>query len=99
MPRPGKTTERGYGADHQAEREAWRPQVEAGTVDCWRCHRPIRPGTPWHLGHDDHDRTIYRGPEHERCNTSAAGRNRGRATHRPAPPPTRPRPPIEADEW
>ena len=26
----------------------------------------------WDLGHDDYDRSIYRGPEHARCNRSAA---------------------------
>jgi hypothetical protein len=31
---------------------------------------------PWDLGHDDHDRSITRGPEHrDRCNRAAAGRS------------------------
>jgi len=39
--------------------------MDAGEVfRCWRCGELIRPGQPWHLGHDDYDRTKYRGPEH-----------------------------------
>jgi hypothetical protein len=85
---PGQTTTDGYGWDHQQKRAAIAPRVNAGLVNCWRCGRPITPGTPWHLGHDDHDRTIYRGPEHQHCNTSAAATlgNRARRTRRPATP-------------
>lgn len=76
----GTTSERGYGAEHQALRDQWRPYVEAGYVDCRAviCLMPDRrilPGQPWDLDHDD-DRTGYRGPAHERCNratTTAAG--------------------------
>lgn len=28
----GSTATRGYGTDHQRERERWRPKVDAGTV-------------------------------------------------------------------
>lgn len=35
-------------------RAHWRPAVDAGTVNCRRCHEPIRPGQPWDLGHE-HD--------------------------------------------
>lgn len=77
MPAPHtrKTAERGYDGPHQRERARWRPKVEAGLVDCARCTKWIQPGTPWDLGHDDHDRSIYTGPEHERCNRQAGGRN------------------------
>lgn len=75
----GTTTQRGYGSTHQRERERWRPLVDRGEVDCWRCGHPILPGTPWHLGHDDYDRTVYRGPEHPRCNLIAAAANGNRA--------------------
>lgn len=81
------TTERGYGAAHQAERERWRPHVEAGRVVCWRCGQIIAPGQPWDLGHDDRDRARYRGPEHPRCNR-AAGARKGNA-RRPSAPSTR----------
>jgi hypothetical protein len=30
---------------------------------CVRCGLPIKPGEPWHLDHDDIDRTRYFGPE------------------------------------
>ena len=73
----------GSGSDwtHTKLRRSWQARMDAGEpVDCWRCHKPIDVGD-WHLGHDDHDRTIYRGPEHPRCNLSAAGKARhGKAT-------------------
>lgn len=77
------TKQRGYGAPHRAERERWRPLVESGQTICWRCGLPIRADAPWDLGHDDNDRTIWRGPEHRgRCNRSSAAtrgnRMRGR---------------------
>lgn len=64
----GTTTQRGYGTAHRKLREQVRPQVEAGHATCWRCGDPINPREPWDLGHDDQDRTQYRGPEHVRCN-------------------------------
>lgn len=70
MPRSGNSTERGYGSQHQKLREAWRPSVEAGDVDCARCREPIWPGALWDLGHTD-DRAGYTGPEHRRCNRRA----------------------------
>ena len=70
MPRR-TTTQRGYGTAHQALRQQWRPHVETGTIHCARCRLPIRPGEPWDLGHDDHDRTKYTGPEHIECNRGA----------------------------
>lgn len=64
------TTQRGYGAHHRKLRDQWKPKVETGQVKCARCQHPIRPGTQWDLGHDDNDRTQYRGPEHAHCNRS-----------------------------
>jgi hypothetical protein len=63
-------TQRGYGAAHRKLREQWRPKVEAGLVNCARCGKRIAPNAAWDLGHDDHDRTKYRGPEHANCNRS-----------------------------
>jgi hypothetical protein len=53
-----------------------------GVTVCWRCGQPISdPPRRVHLGHDDDDRTIYRGPEHASCNTASAqaAQNRSRA--------------------
>lgn len=66
-----------YGPDHRKLRADWEPIVEAGGVACARCRRPIKPGSKWELGHND-DWTRYTGPEHRRCNRSAAGRKRMR---------------------
>lgn len=77
----GTTTALGWGWEHQQTREHWQRRIDAGEhVNCWRpnCQAPIT-GTHWHLGHDDHDRSITRGPECVTCNLSAAGR----ARHRP----------------
>lgn len=74
MPTNGNTTARGYGWTHQQLRRRWQRVIDAGNGICWRCEKPIPPGAPWHLGHDDNDRSIYRGPEHPPCNLSAAGR-------------------------
>lgn len=80
-----KTSERGYGAEHQAERERWQHQLDAGqTVRC-ACNRPdcpyhdgrcpvmITAETAWDLGHTD-DRTGWTGPECRPCNRSAGTR-------------------------
>lgn len=74
------TTERGYGTEHQAERERWRPIVETGQASCARCGERIAPDAPWDLGHTD-DRTGYHGPECRSCNRSAGGRNGAAATN------------------
>lgn len=65
----------GYGYDHRKIRAGLEDQMRRdGYLTCWRCGEPIHPGDEWHLGHDDHDRTIWRGPEHARkCNLRAAG--------------------------
>lgn len=70
----GKTTARGYGWTYQQQRAKAAALVNAGRATCWRCGQPITPGTPWDLGHDDHDRTTLHGPEHATCNRSAGGR-------------------------
>lgn len=70
----GTKAERGYGKEYQADRRVWVRMVAEGVVNCWRCLKPILPGADFHLGHDDNDRSIVRGPECPHCNTSAAGK-------------------------
>jgi hypothetical protein len=82
MKRAGDTTRRGYGTAHQALRKRWAKLVEAGEVQCARCHRWIYPGSEWDLDHDDNDRGRYLGPSHSRCNRAAAGRKSARAKRR-----------------
>jgi hypothetical protein len=77
-----KTTKRGYGAKHQKKRRVAARAVAQGTVDCWRCGLPIQPGQMWDLGHDDDDRTAYKGPEHAKAADCPAGGNRATAGRR-----------------
>lgn len=72
----GSSTRRGYGSKHQRLRAEWQARIDAGKhVYCWRCKtKRITGTTPWHLGHDDHDRTKYMGPECIPCNTRTATR-------------------------
>lgn len=85
-PRPS-TTERGYGAAHQRARRRAARLVAAGNAYCWRCLAAgrsreqawIAPDAPWDLGHDDRDRSITRGPEHQRCNRGTSSRRPPRA--------------------
>lgn len=83
MPTNGNTTQRGYGTTHQKLRAKYQTAVDAGLARCWRClengatdeQARINPGDPWDLGHDDHDRRKYRGPEHVRCNRATKTRS------------------------
>lgn len=75
------THERGYGRPHQLKRAEYQKVVDAGAAECWRCGKPIRPGDDWHLGHDDHDRTKYRGVECPACNLEHGGRSGAAATN------------------
>lgn len=70
--RSGNASARGYGAEHQRERERLRPIVEAGDgwcaeVVCLEETRWIDPAEEWELAHTP-DRTSYRGPAHWICN-------------------------------
>lgn len=60
--------------EYRQLRGSWALHVAAGLVCCWRCRRPIPPGSDWHLGHDDGDRRVIRGPEHPACNLRSAAR-------------------------
>lgn len=71
----GTRQERGYDAEHDAERRRWLDIIDGGAaVYCARgCGRRIRYGDPFDLGHND-KRTAWTGPECEHCNRSAGGR-------------------------
>lgn len=69
----GNSNQRGYGAAHQRTRTTLDIRVQAGLINCARCGQRIQPGQPWHLDHDDEDKSRYIGPSHARCNTSAGG--------------------------
>ena len=81
------TSQRGYGTAHQRERARWKPQVDAGLVQCHaQQHKPecmargtwLLPGLPWDLGHTE-DRTGWTGPEFAGCNRADGGRRRSRS--------------------
>jgi hypothetical protein len=104
MPRPGRTTARGYGTHHRGLRAWWAPRVARGNINCWRCGHPIRTGQAWDLGHDDHDRTKYRGPEHAHRDTHCIGNRAAGAQQRGRRAPDQleaplPDEPLEANEW
>ena len=76
------TTQRGYGHKHQQLRKREERKVKAGLAYCWRCLSEgkskeeawIPPDSDWDLGHDDKDRSRYRGPEHAACNRRTSSR-------------------------
>lgn len=69
----GTATQRGYGKEFYAIRREYSEQHKTQPLTCWRCGKHIPIGETFNLGHDDWDRTIIRGPEHEHCNLNAAG--------------------------
>jgi hypothetical protein len=71
MARPGTTTQRGYGTEHQALRRALI--VNAIGQLCPRCGEPMLEWQALDLGHTD-DRSGYNGIEHAKCNRAAGGR-------------------------
>ena len=52
------TSQRGYGAVHQARRRQLAPLVAAGLMTYARCGEPIAAGAPWDLDHAP-DRSSY----------------------------------------
>lgn len=70
----GSRQDRGYDNAHDRLRVDYQRRMDAGErFTCWRCGRPIDPAK-WQLGHDDLDRSVYRGPECVPCNTATASR-------------------------
>ena len=70
----GTRQQRGYDSAHDRRRAACQALMDRGEIfHCWRCGDLIDP-LVWHLGHDDHDRSRYRGPECVPCNTATKGR-------------------------
>jgi hypothetical protein len=84
------TAARGYGGRHQKLRKQLAVLVASGRAVCWRCGKPIQPWMAWDLGHDDYDRSIWRGVECRRCNRSCAASrgNRMRGKRRRSTIPT-----------
>jgi len=88
MPNEPTTTQKGYGAHHQAVRARWAPLVDRGEVVCGKCGRYIQPGTPWDLSHPLDDKTQRPVPWHRACNRRYAAsvtkpRRRAGASERP----------------
>ena len=90
---PRTTTERGYGWQHQQLRAALLAAYSPADL-CWRCRRPLGPDPSLlDLGHEDGDKTRYRGLEHSAC-------NRATNAHRAIKPGTvRDRPGGRAERW
>jgi hypothetical protein len=77
---------------HRRERARLQALLRAGEIlTCWRCRGPIALVSELHVGHDDDDRTIIRGPEHRLCNlrAAAAKTNRKRKAKRRRTPRSR----------
>lgn len=74
---------RGYGwtDGHRQRRLDLVAQLERdGYLVCWRCGGTITTATDMHLGHDDQDHSVTRGPEHRLCNLRAsADKTNGRS--------------------
>lgn len=80
----GTRQQRGYDNTYDRERASWQRRMDAGeAVMCWRCAELGQPHAVdprhWHLGHDNRDRSIIRGPQCPDTNLSDAGK----AAHAP----------------
>jgi hypothetical protein len=98
------TTQRGYGAAHQALRKRWDREVQLGGVACGHCHLLIEPGTVWHLGHPADRKDLAPVPWHRLCNLRyAAGvtqmRRKVKAAPQPQPKPRTPWWPKDEPHW
>lgn len=74
----GTKQQRGYDSTYDSVGRDYQRRMDAGErFDCWRCGIPLgtKRGIDWTLGHDDHDRSVIRGPECPSCQYATAGRN------------------------
>lgn len=67
--------------EHKAQVAKARATRDSGHGHCWRCGRWLDPRKPVHAGHDDHDRSVYRGAECAPCNLKAAARKGNRMSN------------------
>lgn len=74
----GSSSQRGYGQEHSKLRDSINRRGIENFV-CARCGGAFMAGEEFQLGHTD-DRASWHGPEHARCNLSAAGRASGLRT-------------------
>ena len=67
-------TERGYDGQHRALRGRLAITVASGRAVCWRCELVILPGCRRGIWDTMTTTEPSRGPEHRRCNRSAASK-------------------------
>lgn len=77
--------------EYRATEKALIALVSTGRGWCWRCGRWLDPHAriqagrrlvrAWHVGHDDLDTSVIRGPECAVCNLSAGGRKGARVAN------------------
>ncbi len=81
--------QRKYDRHHRRVRAKYAASVASGGAVCARCHKPIRPGEPWDLDHDDTDplQRRYLGPSHRGCNRAEPFRRLQRQANGAAAPP------------
>ncbi len=67
--------------EHRAKVKEYKALQAAGIASCWRCGQWLAPGMEMHAGHDDYDRTVYRGPECGTCSRNTAARRGNRVSN------------------
>lgn len=73
-----------YGRTHRTTRAALVAQLHRdGYLVCWRCGGEVVTESDLHVGHDDWDGSVTRGPEHARCNLQAAAAKTNGTSRRP----------------
>jgi len=73
-----------YGPQHRKTRRQLVAELRlVGWLQCWRCSGVILSEDDLHVGHDDWDRSITRGPEHVLCNLRAAAAKTNGTLYRP----------------